>query len=126
MRTSGAGETAEACESPFSMTTSSDGLTSCVLGLESVAAGVSEEPVSPTTGEAMRDCAAMLGSLFAARAALSRFSASSLATRSCSSAATAVANKLECNIGRMICIQIDGQMPYFSPSSARVGTTFVA
>lgn len=69
---------------------------------------------------------AMLGSLFAARAALSRFSASSLATRSCSSAASAVANRLECKIGRMICMQIGGQIPYVSPSSARVGTTFCA
>ena len=69
---------------------------------------------------------AMLGSRFAARAALSRFSASSLATRSCSSAANAAAKRCECKIGLMICIQIGGQIPYFSPSSASVGTTFCA
>src|SRR6266478_7329341 len=75
VRTSGAGETVGACESPFSMTTSSDGLTSWVLGLESTTGGVSDELASPTTGDAMRELV-MLGSLFAARAALSRFSAS--------------------------------------------------
>lgn len=125
--TSGTGETVGACESPFSTTTSSDGLTSWILGLESTTGDVSDELASPTTGDATRELA-ILGSLslFAARAALSRFSASSLAMRSCSSAAVAEANRVECSIGRMICMQIGAQMPYFSPSSARVGTTFCA